>query len=55
VPARSTLVMPQKLLCERRGDHIQAALEVLTVARDQLNADRRRCISHDLGVDARRA
>ena len=61
--ARSTLVMPLALLRDRRAGEAQAALQVLTVARDQLNADRLRCInaftalarSHDLGVDARRA
>ncbi|WP_082155885.1 IS110 family RNA-guided transposase [Jiangella alkaliphila] len=61
--ARSTLVMPLAHLRDRRAGEIQVALQVLTVARDQLNADRLRCInaltalvrSHDLGVDARRA
>jgi transposase len=61
--ARSTLVMPLVLLRDRRAGEVQAALQVLTVARDQLNADRLRCInaltalvrSHDLSVDARRA
>jgi transposase len=61
--ARSTLATPLTLLRDRRAGEVQAALQVLTVARDQLNADRLRCInaltalvrSHDLGVDARRA
>jgi transposase len=61
--ARSTLIMPLTLLRDRRAGEVQAALQVLTVARDQLNADRLRCINaltalvrgHDLGVDARRA
>ncbi|MPZ21936.1 MAG: hypothetical protein GEV06_29320, partial [Luteitalea sp.] len=61
--ARSTLVMPLALLRDRRAGEAQTALQVLTVARDQLNADRLRCINavtalvrgHDLGVDARRA
>jgi transposase len=61
--ARSTLVMPLGVLRDRRAGEAQTALQVLTVARDQLNADRLRCINaltalirgHDLGVDARRA
>jgi len=61
--ARSTLVVPLSMLRDRRAGQVHAALQVLTVARDQLNADRLRCInaltalarSHDLGVDARRA
>ncbi|MBE1608090.1 IS110 family transposase [Actinopolymorpha pittospori] len=61
--ARSTLVMPLVLLRDRRVGEAQTALQVLTVARDQLNADRLRCINaltalirrHDLGLDARRA
>lgn len=61
--ARSTLVMPLRLLRDTRAGEIQAALKVLTTARDQLNADRLRCVntltalvrSHDLGIDARRA
>lgn len=61
--ARSALVMPLTLLRDRRAGEVQTALQVLTVARDQLNADRLRCInaltalvrSHDLGMDARRA
>jgi transposase len=61
--ARSTLVTPLTKLRDRRAGQVQAALQVLTVAREQLNAERVRCInaltalvrSHDLGVDARRA
>ena len=61
--ARSTLVVPLALLRDRRAGESHTALQVLTVARDQLNADRLRCINaltalvrtHDLGVDARRA
>lgn len=61
--ARSTLVMPMALLRDRRAGQAQAALQVLTVARDQLNADRLRCInaltalvrSRNLGMDARKA
>lgn len=61
--ARSTLAMPLIMLRDRRAGEVQAAVQVLTVARDQLNADRLRCInaltalarSHDLGVDGRRA
>ncbi len=61
--ARSTLVISLALLRDRRAGEVQAALQVLTVARDHLNADRLRCINaltalvrgHDLGVDARRA
>ena len=61
--ARSTLVVPLSMLRDRRAGQAQTALRVLTVARDQLNADRVRCINaltalvrgHDLGVDARRA
>ena len=61
--AWSTLAVPLRMLRDRRAGEIQTALQVLTVARDQLNADRLRCInaltalvrSHDLGLDARRA
>jgi transposase len=61
--ARSTLLMPLALLRDRRAGQEQAALQVLTVSRDQLNADRLRCINaltalvrtRDLGVDARKA
>jgi transposase len=61
--ARSTLVVPLTMLRDRRAGEARTALQVLTVARDQLNADRLRCINaltalvrgHDLGIDARRA
>lgn len=61
--ARSTLVMALPALRERRAGEAHAALQVLTAARDQLNADRLRAINaltalvrgHDLGLDARRA
>lgn len=61
--ARSTLVVPLAMLRDRRAGEAHTALQVLTGARDQLNADRLRCINaltalvrgHDLGVDARRA
>lgn len=61
--ARSCLVQPLAMLCDRRAGEVQVALHVLTAARDQLNADRLRCLnaltalvrSHDLGIDARRA
>lgn len=61
--ARSTLVLPLDQVRDRRAGEVQAALQVLTSARDQLNAERVRCInaltalvrSHDLGIDARRA
>lgn len=61
--ARSSLATPLAQLRDRRAGDVQVALQVLTVARDQLNADRLRCInaltalvrSHDLGLDARRA
>lgn len=61
--ARSCLVQPLAMLCDRRAGEVQVALQVLTAARDQLNADRLRCLnaltalvrSHDLGIDARRA
>lgn len=51
------------MLRDRRGAEAHTALQVLTVARDQLNADRLGCINaltalvrgHDLGIDARRA
>jgi transposase len=43
--ARSTLSMPLMLLRDRRTGDAQAALQVLTVARDQLNADRLPCIN----------
>lgn len=61
--ARSSLVVPLADLRDRRTGDTHTALQVLTTARDHLNADRLRCInaltaivrSHDLGVDARRA
>ena len=61
--ARAVLVEPLVMLRDRRAGETHTALQVLTVARDQLNADRLRCInaltalvrSHDLGIDARRA
>jgi transposase len=61
--ARSTLVVPVTMLRNRRAGEVQTALQVLSVARDQLNADRLRCLnaltallrSHNLGIDARRA
>ncbi len=61
--ARSTLVMPMQRLRDRRGGEMQAAMKVLTVAREQMNADRLRSINaltallrtHDLGIDARKA
>lgn len=61
--ARSTLVMDVNRLRDRRAGELQTALKVLTVAREQMNADRLRSINaltallrtHDLGVDARKA
>lgn len=61
--ARSTMVMGLEQLRDRRGGQTQTALKVLSVAREQMNADRLRSINaltalvraHDLGVDARRA
>jgi transposase len=61
--ARGTLAMPMARLHDRRGGQDQVALQVLTTAREQLNAERLRAInaltalvrSHDLGVDGRRA
>ncbi|MGP9846301.1 transposase [Brachybacterium sp. 107] len=61
--ARSSPVMPLTTLRDRRAGDLQSALQVLTGARDQQNADRLRCINaltalvrtHDLGIDARRA
>lgn len=61
--ARSTLVMQLQCLLDRRAGELQTALKVLTVAREQMNADRLRSINaltallrtHDLGVDARKA
>lgn len=61
--ARSTLVMRLDRLRDRRTGELQTALKVLTVAREQMNADRLRSINaltallrtHDLGLDARKA
>jgi len=65
--ARGTLAMPMSRLRDRRGAggdaSEQVALQVLTTAREQLNAERVRAINaltalvrtHALGVDARRA
>lgn len=61
--ARSTMVTDLNRLCDRRRGQNRAALNVLSVAREQLNADRLRCINaltalaraHDLGIDARRS
>lgn len=63
VAARSTLVMDVQRLRDRRAGKLQAALKVLTVAREQMNADRLRSINaptallrtHHLDLDARRA
>lgn len=60
--ARSTLVMNIDRLRDRRAGELQAALKVLTVAREQMNAERLRSINaltallrtHDLGIDARK-
>ncbi len=61
--ARSTLAMPLARLRDRRGGQDHVALQVLSTAREQLNAERLRAINgltalaraHDLGIDARRA
>jgi transposase len=61
--ARSTMVMDIDSLRDRRAGEVQTALKVLTVAREQMNADRLRSINaltallrtHDLGIDARKA
>jgi len=61
--ARNTLAMPVAHLRDRRGGQDQVALQVLTTAREQLNAERLRAINaltalaraHDLDIDARRA
>ena len=55
--------MPLTTLRDRRAGDLPSALQVLTGAREQQNADRLRCINaltalvrtHDLGIDARRA
>ncbi|MGA8995112.1 MAG: IS110 family transposase [Nocardioidaceae bacterium] len=59
--ARNTLTMPMARLRDRRGGQDQVALQVLTTAREQINAERLRAINaltalvraHDLGIDAR--
>lgn len=61
--ARNTLTTPVARLRDRRGGQDQVALQILTTAREQLNAERLRSINaltalvraHDLGIDARRA
>lgn len=61
--ARKTLTMPVIRLRDRPGGQDQVALQVLTTAREQLNAERLRAVNaltalvraHDLGIDARRA
>lgn len=61
--AQSTLVMKLDRLRDRRAGELQTALQVLTVAREQMNADRLRSINaltallrtYDLGLDARKA
>ncbi|MFE3003481.1 IS110 family transposase [Nocardia sp. NPDC059246] len=61
--ARATLTTEMQHLCDRRRGQVRAALNVLSVAREQMNTDRTRCINaltalvraHDLGIDARRA
>jgi len=60
--ARGTLAMPLARLRDRRGGQDQVALQVLSTAREQLNAERLRAInaltalvrSHDLGIDVHR-
>ena len=60
--ARSTLVMDINRLRDRRAGEVQTALKLLTVGREQMNADRLRNVNaltalvraHDLGIDARR-
>lgn len=61
--ARPTLVMTLSSLRDRRAGELQTALKVLTIAREQMNAERLRAINaltallrtHALGVDARKA
>ncbi len=61
--ARSTIVTDLDDLRDRRRDQIRAALNILTVARDQMATERTRTVnaltalikSYDLGIDARRA
>ena len=62
VAARSTLIMDIGRLRDRRAGEVQTALKLLTVGREQMNAERLRVLNavtalvraHDLGVDARR-
>lgn len=59
--ARSTLIMSLDRVRDRRAGEIQTALRLLTLGREQMNADRVRSInavtalvrSEDLGIDAR--
>jgi len=61
--ARSTLIMDIEKLRDRRAGEVQTALKLLTVGREQMNADRLRTLNalialiraHDLDLDARRA
>ena len=61
--ARAALVLELDQLRDRRGGEVQTALKVLSVAREQLSAERLRLIntvtallrSHDLGLDTRTA
>lgn len=61
--ARSTIVTDLDDLCDWRRGQIRAALNILTVARDQMATERTRTVnaltalirSYDLGIDARRA
>ena len=61
--ARSTLIMDIERLRDRRAGEVQTALKLLTVGREQMNADRLRTLNaltaliraHDLGIDARHA
>jgi len=60
--ARSTLVIDLDKLRDRRAGEVQTALKLLSVGREQMNADRLRAINaltalvraHDLGLDARK-
>ncbi len=61
--ARSTMICKLDRLGERRRGQVRSALNVLRVAREQMNTERTRAInaltalvrSHDLGIDARRS
>jgi hypothetical protein len=61
--ARSTIVTDLDDLRDRRRGQVRAALNILTVARDQMATERTRTVntltalirSYDLGIDARRA